>query len=74
MKKQMFALWLHRLLFSGQVKKAGQAGGPVQIACDVPEVGGASWNPRGVVIFTADIFEPLHKAPEGGGPPERSLR
>jgi len=56
---------------AGKLKKVALAGGPVQIICDAPEGRGASWSPRGVIIFTPNIFEPLYKVPEGGGTPEK---
>jgi eukaryotic-like serine/threonine-protein kinase len=56
---------------AGKLKKVALAGGPVQILCDAPEGRGASWSPRGVIIFTPNIFEPLYKVPEGGGTPEK---
>jgi Tol biopolymer transport system component len=56
---------------AGQLKKVALAGGPVQILCDALEGRGASWSPRGVIIFTPNIFEPLYKVPEGGGTPEK---
>jgi eukaryotic-like serine/threonine-protein kinase len=56
---------------TGKLKKIALAGGPVQVLCDAPEGRGASWSPRGVIIFTPNIFEPLYKVPEGGGVPEK---
>jgi Tol biopolymer transport system component len=55
----------------GKLKKVALAGGPVQVLCDAPEGRGASWSPRGVIIFTPNIREPLYKVPEGGGSPEK---
>jgi eukaryotic-like serine/threonine-protein kinase len=56
---------------AGKLKKVALAGGPVQVICDAPEGRGASWSPRGVIIFTPNISDPLFKVPEGGGSPER---
>jgi Tol biopolymer transport system component len=56
---------------AGKMKKVALAGGPVQILCDAPEGRGGSWSPKGVIIFTPNIFEPLYKVPEGGGVPEK---
>jgi Tol biopolymer transport system component len=56
---------------AGKLKKVALAGGPVQILCDAAEGRGASWSPRGVIIFTPNIREPLYKVPEGGGIPEK---
>jgi serine/threonine protein kinase len=56
---------------AGKLKKVALAGGPVQILCDAPEGRGASWNARGVIIFTPNIADPLFKVPAGGGPPEK---
>jgi serine/threonine protein kinase/dipeptidyl aminopeptidase/acylaminoacyl peptidase len=55
----------------GKLRKVALAGGPVQVLCDAPEGRGASWSPRGVIIFTPNIFEPLYKVPEGGGVAEK---
>ncbi len=56
---------------AGKMKKVALAGGPIQVLCDAPEGRGASWSPRGVIIYTPNIFEPLYKIPEGGGTPEK---
>ncbi len=56
---------------AGKLKKVALAGGPVQVLCDAPEGRGASWSPRGVIIFTPNIREPLYKVPEGGGAAEK---
>jgi Tol biopolymer transport system component len=56
---------------AGKLKKVALAGGPVQILCDAPEGRGAAWSPRGVIIFTPNIREPLYKVPEGGGVAEK---
>jgi Tol biopolymer transport system component len=56
---------------AGKLKKVALAGGPVQVLCDAPEGRGGSWSPRGVIIFTPNIFEPLYKVAEGGGVPEK---
>jgi len=56
---------------AGKLKKVALAGGPVQVICDAPEGRGASWSPRGVIIFTPNIFEPLYKVAESGGVPEK---
>jgi Tol biopolymer transport system component len=56
---------------AGKMKKVALAGGPVQVLCDAPEGRGGSWSPRGVIIFTPNIREPLYKVPEGGGVPEK---
>lgn len=55
----------------GKLKKVALAGGPVQVLCDAPEGRGGSWSPRGVIIFTPNIYESLYKVPEGGGAPEK---
>jgi len=56
---------------AGKLKKVALAGGPVQVLCDAPEGRGASWSPRGVIIFTPNIREPLYKVAEGGGVAEK---
>ena len=55
----------------GKLKKVALSGGPVQVLCDAPEGRGASWSPRGVIIFTPNSREPLYKVPEGGGVSEK---
>ena len=56
---------------AGKLKKVALSGGPVQVLCDAPEGRGGSWSPRGVIIFTPNIREPLYKVPEGGGVAEK---
>jgi Tol biopolymer transport system component/predicted Ser/Thr protein kinase len=56
---------------AAKLKKVALAGGPVQVLCDAPEGRGASWNARGVIIFTPNFAAPLFKVPEGGGSPEK---
>jgi Tol biopolymer transport system component len=56
---------------AAKLKKVALAGGPVQVLCDAPEGRGASWSPRGVIVFAPNIREPLYKVAEGGGVPER---
>jgi Tol biopolymer transport system component/tRNA A-37 threonylcarbamoyl transferase component Bud32 len=56
---------------AGKLKKVALAGGPVQVLCDAPEGRGASWSPRGVILFTPNIRESLYKVPEGGGVAEK---
>ncbi len=56
---------------AGKLKKVALAGGPVQVLCDAPEGRGASWSPRGVIIFTPNIRESLYKVLEGGGLPAK---
>ena len=57
--------------FRRELKKVAAAGGPVQVLCDAREGRGASWNARGVIIFTPNINDPLYKVSEGGGSPEK---
>ena len=56
---------------SAKLKKVALAGGPVQVLSDAPEGRGASWSPRGVIIFTPNITEPLYKVSESGGTAEK---
>ena len=56
---------------AGKLKKVALAGGPVQVVCDAAEGRGASWSPKGVIIFTPNIREALYKVAEGGGTPEK---
>jgi serine/threonine protein kinase/WD40 repeat protein len=55
----------------GKLKRVALTGGPVQVLCDAAEGRGGSWSPRGVIIFTPNIFEPLYKVPESGGTPDK---
>ncbi len=56
---------------AGKLKKVALDGGPVQVICDAPEGRGASWSPKGVIIFTPNIRESLYKVAEGGGTPQK---
>jgi Tol biopolymer transport system component len=56
---------------AGKLKKVALSGGPVQVLCDAPEGRGAAWSPRGVIIFTPNIREPLYKVTEAGGVAEK---
>jgi eukaryotic-like serine/threonine-protein kinase len=56
---------------AGKLRKVAAAGGPIQIVCDAPEGRGASWSPRGIIVFTPNITEPLYKVAEGGGTPQK---
>jgi eukaryotic-like serine/threonine-protein kinase len=56
---------------AAKLKKVALVGGPVQVLCDAPEGRGASWNARGVIIFTPNVAAPLFKVPEGCGSPEK---
>jgi eukaryotic-like serine/threonine-protein kinase len=55
----------------GKLRKVALAGGPVQVLCDAPEGRGASWNSRGVILFTPNIQDGLYTVRAGGGIPEK---
>ena len=53
----------------GKLKKVEAAGGPAQVICDAPEGRGASWSPRGTIVFSPRIEGPLVAVSDGGGTP-----
>lgn len=55
----------------GKLRKVALTGGPVQVLCDAPEGRGASWNSRGVILFTPNIQDGLYTVRAGGGTPEK---
>jgi eukaryotic-like serine/threonine-protein kinase len=53
----------------GKMKKIQVSGGPAQTICDAPDGRGASWSPRGVIVFAPRIAGPLQMVSDGGGIP-----
>jgi len=53
----------------GKLKKVGIHGGAVQVLCDAPAGRGASWSPRGTIVFAPAIAGPLQSVSDGGGTP-----
>jgi Tol biopolymer transport system component len=54
----------------GKLKRISVSGGPAQTLCDVPSVGGGTWNREGVILFNPDQLESLYQVPAAGGTPE----
>jgi eukaryotic-like serine/threonine-protein kinase len=52
----------------GKLKKIDVSGGPAQVLCDVGVGRGATWSPRGVIVFAASE-RVLHRVPAAGGQP-----
>ena len=57
----------------GKLKKIGIHGGAVQILCDAPEGRGATWSPRGIIVFAPAIAGPLQAVSDGGGTPTQLM-
>jgi Tol biopolymer transport system component len=55
----------------GKLKKVEVRGGPVQTLCDAPRGRGGTWNRDGVILFTPDTRDPIHKVSASGGTPEQ---
>ncbi len=53
----------------GKLKKAGIHGGAVQVLCNARSGRGASWSPRGTIVFAPAIAGPLQAVSDGGGTP-----
>jgi len=51
----------------GKLKKVGVHGGAVQVLCEAPAGRGASWSPRGTIVFAPAIAGPLQAVSDGGG-------
>jgi Tol biopolymer transport system component len=52
-----------------KMKKIQVNGGPAQTICDAPDGRGASWSPRGVIVFAPKISGPLQLVSDGGSTP-----
>ena len=51
----------------GTLKKIDSAGGPPLTLTQAPDGKGGSWNEEGVVIFTPNAQEPIHRVSAAGG-------
>src|SRR5215472_2524300 len=53
----------------GKLKKVGVHGGAVQVLCEATAGRGASWSPRGTIVFAPASAGPLQAVSDGGGTP-----
>ena len=51
----------------GKLKKVQASGGQAQVICDAPNGRGGTWNRDGVILFTPDALEGLHRVTSAGG-------
>jgi Tol biopolymer transport system component len=65
-------LWLG-FIADGKIKKVAVAGGPPQIIADAPNCLGATWGPRGAIVFNPYAGSGLSEVPAVGGTPEALL-
>jgi Tol biopolymer transport system component len=55
---------------AGQLKVVSRAGGSIRTVCDAPDGRGATWSPRGVIVFSREFGNTgLFSVPEQGGTP-----
>jgi Tol biopolymer transport system component len=52
----------------GKLRKVEARGGPAQPLADAFTGRGGTWSPDGVIVFAPDIYGPLMKVSENGGP------
>ncbi|NIV50262.1 MAG: protein kinase, partial [Gammaproteobacteria bacterium] len=52
----------------GKLRKVEARGGPSQPVANASSGRGGTWSPDGVIVFAPDIFGPLMKVSENGGP------
>jgi len=53
----------------GRLETIDANGGAIRIVCDAPAGRGGAWSPRGVIVFTPEVNQPLFKVGEEGGIP-----
>jgi Tol biopolymer transport system component/predicted Ser/Thr protein kinase len=51
----------------GKLKKISASGGPPQVLAPAPIGFGGTWNRDGVIVFTPNVYDPLHRVPASGG-------
>lgn len=51
----------------GKLKTIAASGGSIQTICDAKQGRGGSWGKSGWIVFTPDLFSPIHKVGENGG-------
>ena len=54
----------------GKLKRVDPSNGAMEIVCDAPPSAGASWNSRGVILFTYNHPGPIFKVDATGGVPQ----
>jgi eukaryotic-like serine/threonine-protein kinase len=54
----------------GKLKRVDPSNGALEIVCDAPPSAGASWNSRGVILFTYNQSGPIFKVDATGGVPQ----
>jgi Tol biopolymer transport system component len=54
----------------GKLKRVDPSNGAMEIVCDAPPSPGASWNSRGVILFTYNHPGPIFKVDATGGVPQ----
>jgi serine/threonine protein kinase len=54
----------------GKLKRVDLSSSAVTMICNAPPSFGATWNDRGVILFTADYSGPIYKVDALGGSPE----
>jgi WD40 repeat protein len=57
----------------GKLKTVSISSGTIEELCDAPNGRGGSWSPLGVIIFTPNIYSPLHRVPDTGGTPSLAV-
>lgn len=58
----------------GKLKTVSIRSGTIEELCDAPNGRGGSWSPLGVIIFTPNIYSPLHRVPDTGGTPSLAVK
>jgi len=54
----------------GKLKRTDAASGmSAQVLCDAPNGRGGAWNRDGVILFTPDVYQGLHRIASSGGTP-----
>jgi Tol biopolymer transport system component len=51
----------------GKLKKIDASGGPPQVLAPAPLGFGGTWNRDDVIVFTPNVYDPLHRVPASGG-------
>ena len=54
----------------GKLKRIEATGGPVLNVCDAPRGRGGTWNRDGLILFTPDTRDPIHRVAASGGAAE----
>jgi Tol biopolymer transport system component/predicted Ser/Thr protein kinase len=51
----------------GKLKRIDASGGPLQVLAPAPNGFGGTWNRDGIIVFTPNVYDPLHRVPASGG-------